>query len=150
MQQGPPPAVTDRWETLREDATATAAEYDADGWTVHRVETGEVTPLSGTPFGLDVLVPGDDFERASELVEAASFDTSHVYRAEERGVRFLIIVVEASDDEVAVVVPAYLSASDTEALAERAREEGVMYTHLRPLSDEARVTFSHEDPELFF
>lgn len=148
--QGPPPAVADRWQELLADADATAAEYREADWETLVVTPGDVTPLDGDPFGLDVLAPGDEFEALEALVDDVTFDTSHVYRAEEGGVRFCIVAVEAGDDEVAVVVPAYFDLGDASALEERARSEGVVYTHVRPLSDDARVTFTHDDPELFF
>ena len=150
MDQGPPPVVEDRWEELLADADATAADYRERDWETLVVSPGDVTPLSDDPFGLDVLAPGDEFEALEALVESVTFDTSHVYRTEEAGVRFLIVAVEASDDEVAVVVPAFLDVGRAADLEERAREAGVMYTHVRPLSDDARVTFTHDDPGLFF
>lgn len=148
--QGPPPAVTERWEELLADAEATASEYRQRGWETLLVTSGDVTPLAGSPFGLDVLAPGDEYETLQTLVEDATFDTSHVYRTEEGGVRFLIVVVEASDDEIAVIVPAFLDIACSDGLEARATDEGVMYTHVRPLSDDSRVTFTHESPELFF
>jgi hypothetical protein len=51
---------------------------------------------------------------------------------------------------VAVVVPAFLDLAESDSLEERATDAGVMYTHVRPLSDDSRVTFTHEDPALFF
>jgi hypothetical protein len=147
---GPPPAVADRWQELLEDADAIAAEYRDDGWETLVVHPGDVTPVTGDPFGLDVLAPGDEFEALEALVETATFDTSHVYRAAEGGVRFFIVASEATDDETAVVAPAFLAAREEEELAAQATEEGVMYTHVRPLSDDSRVTFSHDDPGLFF
>ena len=108
--QEPPPAVEQRWGELLEDAETTAAEYDADGYETRLVHPGDVTPVTGEPYGLDVLAPGDEFEALEALVERATFDTSHVYYA----------------------------------------DEGVMYTHVRPLSDDSRVTFTHDDPSLFF
>lgn len=148
--QGPPSAVADRWQELLADAEATAAEYRDAGWETLVVKPGDVTPLDGDPFGLDVLAPGDEFEALEALVDDVTFDTSHVYRAEEGGVRFVIVAVEAGEDEVAVVVPAYFDLGEASDLEERALEEGVMYTHVRPLSDDARVTFTHGDPGLFF
>lgn len=146
----PSPAISNRWQELLDDSDATAAEYEADGWETLLIHTGEVTPVTGDPFGLDVLAPGDDFDELESLVEGTTFDTSHVYRAEEGGVRFLLIVVEATARETAVIVPAYLDLADADRLQERASDAGRMYTHVRPLSDDARVTFSHEDPSLFF
>lgn len=146
----PPQAVAERWEELLGDADEIAEEYVEDGWEALVVHAGDVTPRTGDPFGLDVLAPGDEFEALEELVEDVTFDTSHVYRREEGGARFLIVAVEAREDEVAVVVPAFLALADEGELRSTAIAEGVMYTHVRPLSDDARVTFTHDDPELFF
>ncbi|MEF8808248.1 DUF7529 family protein [Natronomonas sp.] len=151
--QSPPPIVADRWQELMDDAEATEAEYNEEGYRTLLVHTGDVTPLTDVPFGLDVLAPGDEFEALESLVEEATFDTSHVYRNEEGGARFLIVVVEGTDadgEDVAVVVPAFLDIAGSEPLEERATDAGVMYTHVRPLSDDSRVTFTHEDPGLFF
>lgn len=148
-----PPVVADRWEDLLSDARATAAEYREEGWDSLLVHTGDVTPLAGDDgdrFGLDVLAPDDEYARLEALAAGASFDTTRVFRATERGVRFLLVVVEATDDRTAVLVPAYLVHAEATPLRERAADEGVLYTHVRPLSDETRVTFTHDDPSLFF
>ena len=149
----PPPAVGERWQALLEDAETTAAEYAADGYETLVVHPGDVTPVTGEPYGLDVLAPGDEFEALEALVGRATFDTSHVYHADEGETRLLVVVVEGTaddgDGDVAVVVPAFLAVDRTPELARQATDEGVMYTHVRPLSDDSRVTFTHDDPELF-
>ena len=143
-------AVSGRWSELVAHAETVAEEYRDDGWDPLVVHTGDVTPLFDDPFGLDVLSPGSEFEGVKALSDDVRFDTSHVYRGEEGSVRFLLIVAEASEERRSVLVPAYLSLEDVPRLEKRAREEGAMYTHIRPLSDDARVTFTHEDPEPFF
>ena len=67
----PPPAVEERWGELLEDAETTAAEYDADGYETRLVHPGDVTPVTGEPYGLDVLAPGDEFEALEALVGRA-------------------------------------------------------------------------------
>ena len=146
----PPAAVDEHWREVADDAEETAAEYREAGWETLVVHPGDVTPRDGDPYGLDVLAPGSEFEALQELVADVTFDTSHVYRADHGGVRFFIVANEATADQVAVVVPAYLADARADGVRERALEEGVMYTHVRPLSADARVTFAHEDPELFF
>lgn len=156
--QTPPAAVEDRWRSLLADAEAIAEEYEADGTDTVVVHPGDVTPLDGTPFGFDVLAPRDEFDALEALAADATFDTSHVYRAETDAARVFVVVVEgaleAADGgdatDVAVVVPAFLSLERAPSLESRARREGVMYTHVRPVSDDARVTFTHDDPDLFF
>lgn len=68
------------------------------------------------------------------------------YRSE--GWDVLVVVAEAPAVERAVLVPAYLSPEDVEPLRERADAEGAMYTHVRTLATDARVTVRHEDPRL--
>ena len=148
-----PPAVADRWRELLDDAETTAEGYRADGYRTLVVHPGDVTPLSGTPFGLDVVAPPDEYGTLEALVDDAAFEASDVYRTEVDDVRLLIIVVEGATGgdatDAAVVVPAFLPVDAGDDLAARAREEGVMYTHVRPPAEDARVTFTHDDPELF-
>lgn len=145
-----PPAVADRWEALLEDSQATAAEYRDQSWDVLVIHPGDVTPLTDDPFGLDVLVPSSEFEALQDLVENLSFDRTTVYSAEEGDARLYIVVPEAHADEQAVVIPAFLSLAELPGLEQVARNEGVMYTHVRTPSADVRVTFRHDDPSLFF
>jgi len=145
-----PPVVADRWEELLDDARATAAEYRDAGWEPLLVHTGDVTPLADDRFGLDVLAPDDEYDALEAFVDGVTFDTTRVFRATEKGVRFLLVVVEAGSVERAVLVPAYLAHADVTPLRERAAQEGVVHTHVRPLSGGTRVTFTHDDPSLFF
>jgi len=146
----PPEAVADRWEDLLEDARATAAEYRDDGWDALVVHTAEVGVLAGERFGLDVVAPDNEFDDLHALADRASFGESRVFRAEAGGVRFLLVVVEAAATRDAVFVPAYLPIEEAEPLGERAREAGAMYTHVRTIADDDRVTFGHDDPSPFF
>jgi hypothetical protein len=57
--RGPPEAVTERWQEVLADAAAVAAEYREAGWETLVVSPGDVTPLDGDPFGLDVLAPDE-------------------------------------------------------------------------------------------
>lgn len=145
-----PPAVADRWETVLADARATATDYRAAGWEALLVHTADVTPLTDDRFGLDVLAPDDEFEQLRTLVEESPISETHVYTAEDGAVRFYVIAAEAPSAEQAVVIPAFLQMSAAPPLETRATDAGTMYTYVRPLSAEARVTLAHDDPALFF
>lgn len=145
-----PSAVADRWDDLLEDARATAAEYREDGWDVLVLHPGDVTPLTDDPFGLDVLAPDNEFEELRTVVDGTDFDRTSVYTADDGGVRFYVTVVESTAETTAVVVPSFLVRTEQPPLQRKAEDEGVMYTHVRTLSADERVTFRHEDPGLFF
>ena len=145
-----PPAVADRWETVLSDARATATDYREDGWEALLVHTADVTPLTDDRFGLDLLAPDDEFEELQTLVDDTPISETHVYSAQDGGVRFYVIAAEASAAERAVILPAFLPLSAAPSLQARATEAGAMYTYVRPLASEARVTLTHDDPDLFF
>ena len=146
----PPQAVADHWDELLGDADATAAEYRETGRDPLVVHTAEVGVLTGDPFGLDAVAPDDEFAALRALADGAAFDESHVYGTVADGVRFLLVVVEAASTDEVVVVPVYLPVADAGPLRERAGEAGRMYTHVRTVAGENRVSFRHDDPAPFF
>lgn len=129
---------------------AIAAEYREAGWDPLVIHTAEVGTLTGDPFGLDAIAPDNEFAELRALAEEAAFEDSHVYRAEAGGVRFMLVVAEASATRDVVLVPTYLPVAEATSLSERARQEGRMYTHVRTIADEDRVSFGHDDPAPFF
>ena len=137
------------WEEVIADMGATAAEYREADWEVLELHPGDVTALDGERYGLDVLVPGDEFEELETLAAETTFESYEVYRAEHEGMTFALVVLESPDSERAVCCPTYYE-RDSGELGRRAHEEGLMHTHIRPLSDDRAVTFSYEDPGLFF
>lgn len=144
-----PEAVADEWAELLADADAMAERYRAEGWTALVATTRDAAALDDEPFGLDVLVPEGEYDRLEALVETGAVDRTHAFRTDAEGVRLLVVVAEASAAEEAVLLPAYLSLEDAERLRERADAEGVMYTHVRTLAADTRVTLQHDDPGLF-
>lgn len=152
------PVPRDRLRELLADVDAMAAEHrEADRETVV-VPPSDVSVLEGTPFGLEVVTPREAYEAFEPVVEAATLDTCHVYRTDGEEGRLLVLLHEGTlpprEDadgpaEISVFVPAYLPLP-ADALEARASAEGVMYAHVRPPGDDARVTFTHEDPSLFF
>lgn len=140
------------WTDLVADAEAIEAEYREDGWEVLSVEPGDVSPVDKEErFGLSVLLPGSEYEAVEEVVEreGISFDEAEVYRRTVGEIVFVLVVERDPTSEVAVVVPLYYSPQWPGEIVETAVEEGVLEIHLRPLSVENWVTFSHDDPSLF-
>jgi hypothetical protein len=142
--------VVEPWEAVIEDMEATAAEYREAGWEVLELHPGDVTVLDGDRYGLDVLVPGNEYERLTDLAATGTFDSYEVYRADESGIAFVLAVLEDPAGEQAVCCPAYYETSEADGMARRADAEGRMYTHIRPLANDEAVTFAYEDPDLFF
>lgn len=149
--------VMEFWEDVMADMEATAAEYREAGWETYELHPGDVAPLPAgqTPeggfaderVGLDVLVPGNEFEAIEELVETAEFDEYEAYRAEQGGVVFLVVAMQAEADGVAVVFPLYYRIDEAREMLSRVVERGEMRTYVRPLSDEKRVVFSQQEPQ---
>ena len=142
------------WDDVLEDMESTAEEYRDEGWEVLTIHPGDVASPDGKQggrWGIDVLVPDDEFEELEHLiqVEEFAFDESEVYRATASGLVLLVVAVLDHDTEVAILFPAYYDVNQGRTMLERAGQAGEMRTHLRPLSGENVVTFTHDDPALF-
>ena len=141
------------WEELLADVDAFASEYEDTGWetvAVHARSAAVLDERSRTDrYGLSVLAPEDEFERAEELVEGGvTFDTSAVYSRRVEDVVLLIVALEDHDREAAIVFPAYYECSDADAMLAEAMDAGTMYTYLTGNSGE-RVGFEHDEPSIF-
>jgi hypothetical protein len=142
------------WEAVTDDMEATAEEYREAGWDVLTLHPGDVTALpatyadgtEGDEFGLDVLVPGDEFRELESLVAEAAFDSYEAYRALQNDTVFLVVVMQAESAGQAVVFPVYYATSEADRMIELAREAGEMHTFVRPLSNDRRVEFTQRDP----
>ena len=141
-------AVREHWDDLVGDMEATAAEFEASGWDVLQLHPGDVTAVTGDRWGFDVLVPDDEFERLRDWVDAGTFGEHDVYRVES-GIVFALVVLRDESDERTVCCPLYYDDAAVEGLGELADRQGHVYTHVRNLAEEY-VTFTHEEPSLFF
>lgn len=149
--------VMEFWEEVMADMEATAAEYRESGWETDKLHPGNVTPLPAGATadgefadgrtGLDVLVPGEEFERVEELVESGSFDGYDVFRAQQAGVVFLVVAMRDEAAGRAVVFPLYYRIDEARETLARVAERGKMRTWVRPLDDERRVVFVQESPD---
>ncbi|MFC7044388.1 hypothetical protein ACFQH6_02265 [Halobacteriaceae archaeon GCM10025711] len=138
------------WDAVVADMEATAAEYEEEGWETLQIHPGDATVVNQEDrAGLDVLVPNNEYEALEELMEAGvAFDEYQVFRAVESGMVYLLVVMQDTDVEVAVLFPTYYRIDEAGDLFDRARREGVLHSYLRILSGEY-VELTHSDPSLF-
>ncbi|RBI58824.1 hypothetical protein DMJ13_25150 [halophilic archaeon] len=131
----------------------------ADVEVVSDEEAGEVeaTDAAGdsvdvsnvTEYGLDVLVPDDEFGELESLLEdGVTFDSFEAFRATEDRMVYLVVAMEDHDAETVVLYPAYYDVRGAAEMLEAADERGTMYTFVRTLSDD-RIQFTHEDQSAF-
>lgn len=141
------------WEDVMDDMEATAEEYREAGWETYELHPGDVTALPASQAtetdrtGLDVLVPGDEFEQVEQFVEEGSFDSYEAYRAQQGGVVFLVVAMKDETAGRAVIFPLYYRVDHAREMLARVAERDQMQTWIRPLSDETRVVFTQDSPE---
>ena len=144
--------VAPRWTTVIEEMHATAEEYADTGRETVQLHPGDVTVIGDGAAvdraGLDVLVPGEEFERLTDAVADRTFDAHDVFRTTEGGVVFLLDVLTDAEGDVAVFIPAYYEVTDAETLRSTAAD-GTVTTYVRRLRNDRRVEFDHDEPELF-
>ena len=139
--------VVGNWEAVIEDMHATAEDYREAGRETVELHPGDVMVLreESDREGLDVVVPGDEFEDLLAVVDDHEFSSYEVFRRDAGSVVYALVVIESDDGEAAVFVPTYYQVDDLERLVGRE----TVYTHVRPLSQEEIVTFTHENPGPF-
>lgn len=147
-------AVQSHWDQVVADMEATADAYRADDWTVLEIHPGDVVTLSperADRWGLDLLVPDDEFRDLREWVDAADadFDACEVFRAQGGGVLYLVVAMQDTDAERVVLFPAFYDPARAKGMLTAAEDAGEMRTHLRPLTNDPVVTFTQSDPDLF-
>lgn len=148
--------VAEFWDEVVEDMSVTAEEYRERGWETLELHPGDVAALapdeSVDRYGLDVVVPGDEFEQLQELLETedAAFDSYQVFKATRSGVLFLVVAMEDEEREQALLYPAYYEPEQSAELLETVEQEGVLHVHVRKLSTDSIVTITHENPAAFF
>lgn len=146
---GTPPSVGEQWEDFMADLEATAEEYREAGYEVLAIHTGDVTPLPDE-LVLDVLAPGEEFERLEELAEEFEVDEFEAYTAEDGETTFALVVAKDESRERAICCPVFYHETVAAGLGARAKETGLVNIVVRPLSDDSQVVFTLEEPELLF
>lgn len=147
--------VAEFWDDVVEDMEVTAEEYHEQGWDTLELHPGDVAALTPDEdtnrYGLDLVVPGDEFEQVQQLLESegATFESYQVFKATRSGIVFLVVAMEDADREQALLYPAYYEPEDANELLQTAMDEEKLYVHIRKLSEDAIITFTHEDPQGF-
>jgi len=147
--------VVSRWDVVIEEMAAMATEHEDDGRETVTLHPGDVTVSAGEEAnakqGFDVVVPGEEYDRLREAVSDLAFESYEVFRTVDQGLVFLLTVLTDTTGELAVFVPAYYPDTDVDELRVAVENSGgTLTTHVRPLDEDERVLFYHEDPSLFF
>lgn len=133
------------WQSLLEEMAALADEYRDADWTVLELHPGDsVLVDSETRTGLDVLLPGPEYEELESLAEDCAFADVDVFRAEDGGMVYLLVVEEDPDSETAVLVPTYYDPGSGHEKLQTIRSDDELRLFCRRLNDDY-VEFVHGD-----
>lgn len=146
-----PPSVrtTAGWQAVVDDMAATSQGYRERGWTTLELHPGDsVLVDSEHRTGLDILLPGPEYDQLESLVEECSFTESEVFQTEKEGLVYLLIVEKDLDREVAVFAPAYYDLTSIQSTLEAIDATGELRLFCRRLNDDY-VQFTHTDPSPF-
>lgn len=133
------------WQAVIEDMAAIADDYRDRGWTALELHPGDsVLVDSERRTGLDVVLPGPEYEDLESLTEDTTFADVDVFRAEHGGMLYLLIVEQDPTDETAVLVPAYYDTGSGQTALETVQSAGELRLFCRRLNDDY-VEFVHDD-----
>ncbi|MDS0475615.1 hypothetical protein [Natrinema sp. 1APR25-10V2] len=133
------------WRAVVEDMAATADEYRDRGWTALELHPGDsVLVDSERRTGLDVVLPGPEYEDLESLTEDCTFADVDVFRAEQSSMLYLLVVEKDPNTETAVFVPAYYDPGSGQSKLETIQSDGELRLFCRRLDDDY-VEFVHDD-----
>jgi hypothetical protein len=136
----------DHWDSVVTDMSATAEEYQNNDWATLELSPGGVMIDTELP-GFDVLVPDNEFNQATTLLEGG-VDSYQVYLGVGNGVVFAVLALEDSTAQHAVLAPLYYLHGTLDELRAHIADNGLS-TRLRTL-DKTEFVVNHEDASLFF
>lgn len=137
------------WTEVIEDMESTAATYRDRGWETLELHPGDsVLVDSDRRTGLDVLLPGPEFEELEALVDDCTFESVEVFRAERGGIVYVLVAELDPEAETVAFVPAYYDWASSNETIEAIRDAGEIRLFCRRLDDDT-VEFVHDDPEPF-
>jgi hypothetical protein len=145
---GPSAATEEHWKQLVVEMEQSATEHRNAGWETvvcHPAASGVVD--DGEP-GFGVVVSREEFDALDRAASSHEVDEYEVLRADLPGEIHLLVILYTADGDVALFVPAALEADRLDGL--RAVVDGTFYSHVTPPEDDATVSFTHDDPSLFF
>lgn len=144
----PEGATENHWKQLVLEMEESADKHHRAGWgttVLHPTASGAVDDPEP---GIGIVVSREEFEAVDEVVNTRSVAEYEVLRADIPGeVQFLVILFTA-DAEEAIFLPAAVATDPLADLRETVGDE--LYTHVTPPEDDATVSFTHDDPDLFF
>ena len=137
------------WQSVLDDMAVTAEAYRDRGWETLELHPGD-SVLVDSEFrtGLDVLLPGPEYEGLEALADSASFTDVDAFRAEDDGMLYLLVVEKDPGSETAVFVPAYYDPAGSQDKLESIVQSGELRLFCRRLDDDY-VEFVHADPTPF-
>lgn len=145
------------YDLVIEDMEATADEYREDDWETLVLHLEEVRPVYrpadkkwDKTLGFVGTADEDEYEEAHKIAYRYLFDEYETYRAQEGDVVFIVLVMEDTDNEVALLMPLFYEVEEARELLEAAEEEGEIRTYLHPPDDKNSIVFEHQDPSAFY
>lgn len=147
------PELAEYWPEFQAEIDSVAEEYRTDGWTVVEVHPGDVVPLEPGEhdrWGLDIVVPDDELTAVRDAVADSTTTELELLRSTRGELVFQLVVAKDPDDHCLVLIPTYYSESNIAPLRAAAFDRGIVQIHLRPLKQSPVITFSHEEPAMFF
>jgi hypothetical protein len=144
----PEGATENHWKQLVLEMEESADKHRRAGWgttVLHPTASGAVDEPEP---GIGIVVSREEFEALDGVVSTSAVDEYEVLRADLPGEVQMLVILYTADTEEAIFLPAAIAADRLDDLRETVGDE--LYTHVTPPEDDATVSFTHDDPDLFF
>ena len=144
----PEAATGNHWKQLVLEMEGMADRHRSAGWATTVLHPTASGVVDDPEPGIGVVVPREAFDALDTAVSTRAVDEYEVLRADLPGEIQVLTVLYTDDAEAAVFLPAAVDADRLADLTDRV--EGTLYTHVTPPEEGATISFTHDDPTLFF
>jgi hypothetical protein len=144
----PEGATENHWKQLVLEMEESADKHQRAGWgttVLHPTASGAVDDPEP---GIGIVVPREEFETLDGVVSTRAVEEYEVLRADLPGETQFLVILFTADAEQAVFLPAAVATDSLDDL--RGTVGDALYTHVTSPEDDATVSFTHDDPDLFF
>jgi hypothetical protein len=136
------------WDRMLEDVAASADEHRRAGYRTVVLDPEASGTVDREEPGLAVVVPPAEFAELDGVVSVREVDEYEVLRGETPRQIHVLVQFYTADGDAAVLLPAAVDRDALTALREAVGD--TFYLHVTPPEDDETVTFTLDDPSLFF
>lgn len=140
------------WSRTLETMEQMAHDRQDDGWevvTVMAAHTDVVSRDMGdhNRFGLTHIIPNNHVDRFTDTFDTDLFTDYRAYGSDVEGFKYVVLELVDLENERSIMIACRYDMTLADGMVSNARDEGVLYSHIKKIDGTILGTFAHDDFE---